>query len=91
MSDIGAGMQEIYKQMMLIDLFETHHGWVSNLPEHIKVLAGVMVLILLAIMIFGLYSAYLNLDHIMKKMNKLVETISAHFNYEVDAPKRVKP
>ena len=60
MSEILAGIQEIYKQMMLIDLFETHQGgWASNLPEHIKVLAGVMWLVLLAIMIFGLCLTYL--------------------------------
>ena len=46
--------------MMLIDLFDTHQGeWASNPPEHIKVLAGVMLLVLLAIMIFGLCLTYL--------------------------------
>ena len=68
-------------------------GWTSNLPEHIKVLAGVMLLVLFSCLlwyIFKLCLTYLNLDKIMKQMNKLVETISTHFSYEDDAPKRVK-
>ena len=33
------GLIEIYRQIMLIDLFETQFGgWISNQPVHIKLL-----------------------------------------------------
>ena len=51
------GMLEIYRKMMLIDLFQTQYGgWVSNLPLHIKVLMEVMLLFIATIFLIFLNS-----------------------------------
>ena len=51
-----AGMLEIYRKMLLIDLFQTKYGkWVSNLPLHIKVLMAAMLVILLTAIAGGIY------------------------------------
>ena len=94
------GLIEIYRQMMLIDLFQTQFGgWISNLPVYIKVLLALLILILLAVIAFGFYKLYMSLDKfkkqidvlinkVKKQMNKLLETFSAYFSHE--APVKVK-
>ena len=93
---------EIYRQIMLIDLFQTHFGgWLSNLPVYVKVLLALLILILLAVIAFGFYKLYMSLDKfkkqidvlinkVKKKMNKLLETFSAYFSQEHEAPTKVK-
>ena len=93
---------EIYRQIMLIDLFQTHFGgWISNLPVYTKVLLALLLLILLAVIAFGFYKLCKSLDKskkqidvlinkVKKKMNKLLETFSAYFSQEHEAPTKVK-
>ena len=51
-----AGMLEIYKEMLLIGIFQTEYGrWASNLPLHIKVLMAAMLVILLTAIASGIY------------------------------------
>ena len=58
-----AGMLEIYRKMLLIDLFQTKYGrWVSNLPLHIKVLMAAMLVILLTAIAGGIYFATVSWD-----------------------------
>ena len=53
------GLIEIYRQIMLIDLFQTQFGgWITNQPVHIKLLMALLLLILLAVIAFGFYKAY---------------------------------
>ena len=60
---------EIYRQIMLIDLFQTQFGgWITNQPVHIKLLMALLLLILLAVIAFGFYKAYMSLD--MDKIKK---------------------
>ena len=58
------GLIEVYRQIMLIDLFQTQFGgWITNQPVHIKLLMALLLLILLAVIAFGFYKAYsLNMD-----------------------------
>ena len=50
------GVLEIYRKMMLIDLFQTEYGgWVSNLPLHIKVVMAAMLVTLLTAIAGGIY------------------------------------
>ena len=91
---------EIYRQIMLIDLFQTQFGgWISNLPVYIKVLLALVLLILLAVIAFGFYKLYMSLDKkqidvlinkVKNQMNKLLETFSAYFSQEHEAPTKVK-
>ena len=71
------GLIEIYRQIMLIDLFQTQFGgWITNQPVHIKLLMALLLLILLAVIAFGFYKAYgLNMD-----MDKLKRQISGLVN-----------
>ena len=63
------GLIEIYRQIMLIDLFQNQFGgWISNLPVYMKLLMAILILILLAIIAFGFYKAYMSLD--MDKIKK---------------------
>ena len=69
----GLGVLEIYRKMMLIDLFQTHYGgWVSNLPLHIKVLMAALLVMVLTV---GIYSATVNLA---KASNWMDETYQNH-------------
>ena len=92
---------EIYRQIMLIDLFQTQFGgWISNLPVYIKVLLANLILILLAVIAFGSYKLYsldkfrkqidVLINKVKKQMNKLLETFSAYFSQEHEAPTKVK-
>ena len=86
------GMLEIYRKMMLIDLFQTHYGgWISNLPVHLKFfMVAMMLLLLTGILAFGgVFFAQLHWDKIKKKMTDLMETLSAIFSYEPEAPVKV--
>ena len=84
------GMLEIYRQMMLVDLFQTHYGsWMSNLPVHLKVLMAAMMLLLLTGITFGVYYAHLSWDKIKRQMTELKETFTAVFSYEEEAPVKV--
>ena len=57
------GMLEIYKKLMLIDLFQTEYGgWVSNLPLHIKVLVAALLVTLLTAIAGGVYLTTVNWD-----------------------------
>ena len=66
------GLIEIYRQIMLIDLFQTQFGgWITNQPVHIKLLMALLLLILIAVIAFGFYKAYgLNMDKISGLVNK---------------------
>ena len=56
-------MMEIYRKLMLIDLFQTHYGgWVSNLPLHIKVLVAALLVTLLTAIAGGVYLTTVNWD-----------------------------
>ena len=92
---------EIYRQIMLIDLFQTQFGgWISNLPVYIKLLLANLILILLAVIAFGFYKLYsldkfrkqidVLINKVKKQMNKLLETFSAYFSQEHEAPTKVK-
>ena len=84
------GMLEIYKQLMLVDLFQTHYGsWMSNLPVHLKVLMAAMMLLLLTGITFGVYYTHLSWDKIKRQMTELKETFTAVFSYEEEAPVKV--
>ena len=84
------GMLEIYRQMMLIDLFQTQYGsWISNLPVHLKFVMVAMMLLLLTGIAFGVYFAQLHWDKIKKQMTDLMETFTAIFSYEDEAPVKV--
>ena len=57
------GMLEIYRKLMLIDLFQTEYGgWVSNLPLHIKVLVAALLVTLLTAIAGGVYLTTVNWD-----------------------------
>ena len=57
------GMLEIYRKLMLIDLFQTEYGgWASNLPLHIKVLVAALLVTLLTAIAGGIYFATVNWD-----------------------------
>ena len=68
------GLIEIYRQIMLIDLFQTQFGgWITNQPVHIKLLMALLLLILLAVIAFGFYKAYgLNMDKLKRQISGLV-------------------
>ena len=66
------GLMEIYKQIVLIDLFKTQFGgWISKLPLQFKLLVALLLLILLAGIAFGVYKAYKNLDKLKRQLNRL--------------------
>ena len=70
------GMVEVYRKMMLIDLFQTHYGgWVSNLPLHIKVLMAVMLIMILAAIGIGIYFATVNWDRATNWMDKTFQDL----------------
>ena len=70
------GMLEIYKKLMLIDLFQTEYGgWVSNLPLHIKVLVAVMLVLLLATIGVGIYFATVNWDRATNWMDETYQNL----------------
>ena len=57
------GLIEIYRQILLIDLFQTQFGgWISKLPLQFKLLVVLLLLILLAGIPFEVYKAYKNFD-----------------------------
>ena len=68
------GLIEIYRQIMLIDLFQTQFGgWITNQPVHIKLLMALFLLILLAVIAFVFYKAYgLNMDKFKRQISGLV-------------------
>ena len=68
------GLLEVYRQIMLIDLFQTQFGgWITNQPVHIKLLMALLLLILLAVIAFGFYKAYsLNMDKLKRQISGLV-------------------
>ena len=69
-------MLEIYRKLMLIDLFQTHYGgWVSNLPLHIKVLVAVMLVLLLTIIGVGIYFATVNWDRATNWMDETYQNL----------------
>ena len=84
------GMVEIYRKMMLIDLFQTHYGgWVSNLPLHIKVLMAVMLIMILAVIGIGIYFATVNwdratnwMDETFQNLKEKVTPLLDHFTQE---------
>ena len=92
------GMVEIYRKMMLIDLFQTHYGgWVSNLPLHIKVLMAVMLIMILAVIGIGIYFATVNWDKATNWMDKtfqdLMEKVTLlldHFTQEEEEESNTK-
>ena len=92
------GMVEIYRKMMLIDLFQTHYGgWVSNLPLHIKVLMAVMLIMILAAIGIGIYFATVNWDRATNWMDKtfqdLMEKVTPlldHFTQEEEEESNTK-
>ena len=72
----GLGVLEIYRKMMLIDLFQTHYGgWVSNLPLHIKVLMAFMLITILAAIGIGIYFAAVNWDRATNWMDKTFQDL----------------
>ena len=57
------GMLEVYRKLMLIDLFQTEYGgWVSNLPLHIKVLVAAVLVTLLTAIAGRIYLPTINWD-----------------------------
>ena len=80
------GLEQIYRQMMPVDLFQAQYGgWLSNLPWHIKSLMGFGILVLLAVISCGIYFAYLNWqstgsDKIKKPRKKLTARRTASKN-----------
>ena len=71
--------------------------------ERILLIAAMalLILILLAVIAFGFYKLYMSLDKfkkqidvlinkVKKQMNKLLETFSAYFSQEHEAPTKVK-
>ena len=84
------GVLEIYRKMMLIDLFQTHYGgWVSNLPLHIKVLMAVMLIMILAAIGIGIYFAAVNwdratnwMDETFQNLKEKVTPLLDHFTQE---------
>ena len=94
----GLGVLEIYRKMMLIDLFQTHYGgWVSNLPLHIKVLMAVMLIMILAAIGIGIYFATVNWDRATNWMDKtfqdLMEKVTPlldHFTQEEEEESNTK-
>ena len=70
------GMLEVYRKLMLIDLFQTEYGgWVSNLPLHIKVLVAVMLVLLLATVGVGIYFATVNWDRATNWMDETYQNL----------------
>ena len=70
------GMLEIYRKLMLIDLFQTEYGrWVSNLPLHIKVLMAAMLVILLTAIAGGIYVASVNWDRATSWMDRTYQNL----------------
>ena len=96
------GLIEIYRQIVLIDLFQTQFGgWISKLPLQFKLLVVLLLLILLAGIPFEVYKAYKNFDKHNRQLNRLVnkvkedmselcEALYAHFSQEHEAPVKVK-
>ena len=84
------GVLEIYRKMMLIDLFQTHYGgWVSNLPLHIKVLMAFMLIMILAAIGIGIYFATVNwdratnwMDETFQNLKEKVTPLLDHFTQE---------
>ena len=80
------GLEQIYRQMMPVDLFQAQYGgWFSNLPWHFKSLMGFGILVLLAVISCGIYFAYLNWqgtgsDKIKKPRKKLTARRTASKN-----------
>ena len=68
------GLIEVYRQIMLIDLFQTQFGgWITNQPVHIKLLMALLLLILLAVIAFGFYKGYsLNMAKLKEQISGLV-------------------
>ena len=70
------GMLEVYRKLMLIDLFQTEYGrWVSNLPLHIKVLMAAMLVILLTAIAGGIYVASVNWDRATSWMDRTYQNL----------------
>ena len=70
------GMLEVYRKLMLIDLFQTEYGrWVSNLPLHIKVLMAAMLVILLTAIAGGIYVASVNWDRATSCMDRTYQNL----------------
>ena len=72
---------EIYRQIMLIDLFQTQFGgWISKLPLQFKLLVELLLLILLAGIAFGVYKAYKNMDKLKRQLNRLEKQMARLVN-----------
>ena len=85
------GMLDIYRKMMLVDLFHTHYGsWFSNLPVHITFLVVAMLLLLLTGVAFAVYYTQRNWEKIKKQMHEIVEAMPAYFFYDDEAPVKVR-
>ena len=70
------GMLEVYRKLMLIDLFQTEYGrWVSNLPLHIKVLMAAMLVILLTAIAGGIYVASVNWGRATSWMDRTYQNL----------------